>query len=56
MSCGRPLSGLWEKYKQESKNKNPKEVLDKLGIQSPCCRSLFLTNQDLIDEVADFRI
>ncbi len=41
-SCGKPLSQYWEKYKEETKERSPKEVLDELGIKRYCCRAVFL--------------
>lgn len=56
ISCGTPVSGKWEKFKEEvKKGKDPKKVLDELGITKYCCRALFLTHVDLIDEIAKYR-
>ncbi len=56
ISCGTPLAGKWEKFKEETKKgKDPDKVLDELGIEKYCCRSLFLTHVDLIDEIAKFK-
>ncbi len=56
-TCGKPLAGLWEKYKKDvKKGKDPKKVLDGLGLKRYCCRSLFLTHVDVIKEVAKFRV
>ena len=45
-SCGKPLSQYWETYKKEIKEKSPKEILDKLGLQRYCCRAIFLGTVD----------
>jgi len=56
ISCGRPISYKWEKYKEEvSRGKSPKKVLDELGVTSYCCRSMFITHVDLIDNIAVFK-
>jgi len=56
MTCGKPVGHLWEKYKKEvEKGNDPKKVLDSLGLERYCCRSLFLTHVDLIDKVANFK-
>lgn len=56
MTCGKPVGHLWEKYNEEiKKGKKPKKVLDELGIERYCCRSLFLTHKDLIREIAVFK-
>lgn len=57
MTCGRPIGGLWEKYKERvAKGENPKKVLDDLGIEKYCCRSIFLTHKDILNKTAKFRI
>jgi len=56
MTCGKPVGHLWEKYKKEVESgKNPKDVLDSLGIERYCCRSLFLTHVDMIDKIGKFK-
>ncbi len=56
MTCGKPVGHLWEKYQHEiGKGRNPKKVLDSLGLERYCCRSLFLTHADLIKKTAVFK-
>ena len=56
ISCGKPVAQLWEQYKERTKNgEDPKKVLDELGFKRYCCRSIFITHVDLLDEVAKFR-
>lgn len=56
MTCGKPVGHLWEKYKKEvEKGKDPKEVLDSLGLERYCCRALFLGHIDMIDKVGQFK-
>ncbi|MFH0832890.1 MAG: DNA-directed RNA polymerase subunit N [Candidatus Aenigmatarchaeota archaeon] len=56
ISCGKPVGGLWEKFKDRIANgEEPAKVLDELGISKYCCRSLFLTHVDLLGKVAKFR-
>jgi DNA-directed RNA polymerase subunit N len=56
MTCGKPVGHLWEAYLAElKKKKQPKAVLDGLGLERYCCRSLFLTHKDLIPEVGQFK-
>ena len=54
MSCGKPVGHLWEAYQKESKKRNPAKVLDELGLERYCCRSLFLTHIDLIPRIARY--
>jgi DNA-directed RNA polymerase subunit N len=56
MTCGKPIGHLWESYQaQVKKGANPKDVLDKLGLERYCCRSLFLTHKDMTERVGQFR-
>ena len=55
-SCGKPVGHLWEEYKERvAKEENPKKVLDSLGLERYCCRSVFLGHLDLIDIAAEFK-
>ena len=55
-SCGKPLGHLWAEYKERvAKGENVKEVLDSLGLERYCCRSMFLGHVDLIDTAAKFK-
>lgn len=56
MSCGKPIAHLWEEYKERiAKGEKPKEVLDALGLERYCCRTIFLTHEDFIDLVSKFK-
>jgi len=56
-SCGKPVGGLWEKYKERvDAGENPGKVLDSLGLERYCCRALFLTHRDILQKVARFRV
>jgi len=56
-SCGKVVGHLWEEYKKRVENgEKPEKVLDSLGLERYCCRTLFLTHIDLIREIAKFRI
>jgi DNA-directed RNA polymerase subunit N len=55
-SCGKPLSQVWEKYKERvEKGEERKVVMDDLGVERPCCRAMLLGHVDLIDTVAQFK-
>ncbi len=57
LSCGRPVGGLWEKYKERVENgEDPAKALDELGIKSYCCRTMFLTHRDILKKVSRFRV
>ena len=55
-SCGKPVAHLWEKYCEKVKaREEKKKVLDELGLERYCCRSLFLCHVDLIGIAARFK-
>ncbi len=54
-SRGAPIGHLWDKYREGvSSGRKPGEVLDELGIRRYCCRRLFLTLVEYIDELLGF--
>lgn len=56
ISCGKPVGHLWDEYqKRTKKGENPQKVLDSLGVERYCCRSLFLTHRDLVEKVGKFK-
>ena len=55
-SCGKPIGQLWEEYKQKvEEGSKPKDVLDELGLERYCCRSMFLGQTDLTELIAKFK-
>jgi len=55
-SCGKPIAHLWNSYKERViKGENRKKILDELGLERYCCRSMFLGHVDLIDTIAEFK-
>ncbi len=55
-SCGKPVAHLWEPFsKAVSKGEPAKKVLDELGLERYCCRSMFLGQVDLIDVVSKYK-
>ena len=55
-SCGKPISHLWEDFKKRTaEGENNKKVLDELGLERYCCKSMFIGQEDLIDLVAKFK-
>ncbi len=56
MTCGKPIGQFWDDYqKAVKKGKKAQTVLDSLGVERYCCRSLFLTHVDLVPRVARFK-
>jgi DNA-directed RNA polymerase subunit N len=55
-SCGKPIAHLWEKYKERvAKGEDPKKVMDELGLERYCCRSVFLGHVDLLELTSKFK-
>jgi len=55
-TCGKPIGHLYKAYMERIISENPSDVLDDLGIERYCCRRMFLTHVNLIDEVLDFSV
>ena len=54
-SCGKPIGQLWENFKKRTKNEDSKEVLDDLGLERYCCRSMFLGQSDTLELINKFK-
>jgi len=55
-SCGKPIGHLWEEYKRRiAEGEKSKKVLEDLGLERYCCRSMFLGQTDLIELVGKFK-
>ncbi len=55
-TCGKPIGHLWFKYLDLLKSgKSPEEALNELGLERACCRQIFLTHVDLIEQIAKFK-
>jgi DNA-directed RNA polymerase subunit N len=56
LSCGKPIAHLWKKYKDRvAKGESPEKVLDDLGVERYCCRSVFLGHVDLLELTSKFK-
>ena len=56
-SCGKVVGHLYEDLKKRvKKGENPKKVLDSLGVERYCCRSVLLGQMDLIKKVSQFKV
>ncbi len=51
-SCGAVVADRWEEYDRRvnKEHEDPGRVLDELGVKRYCCRRMFISNVDLIDE------
>ncbi|QGA80919.1 DNA-directed RNA polymerase subunit N [Candidatus Nanohalobium constans] len=58
MSCGKVISDKWEEFEERAQegDEDKGEVLDDLGVEKYCCRTIFLTHVDTIDEVAEHKL
>ena len=55
-SCGKPIGHLWEEFKKRtSQGETAKKVLEDLGVERYCCRSIFLGQADTIELVSKFK-
>ena len=55
-TCGKPIAQDWEEYDERtSKGEGPKKVLDSLGHERYCCRRMFLSHAEIIDEIMQFK-
>jgi len=56
-SCGKVIGNKWEEFKERTEDGEEKqEVLDDLGLEKYCCRTVFLTHVDTMEEVAEHKI
>jgi len=57
LSCGKVIGDKWEDFQERvSDGEDKKEVLDDLGVEKYCCRTIFLTHVDSIEEVGEHKI
>jgi DNA-directed RNA polymerase subunit N len=57
LSCGKVISDKWKEFNERvEEGEDKKEVLDDLGLEKYCCRTIFLTHVDTIEEVAEHEI
>lgn len=52
-TCGKVIGHLYDPYTRRVKEmgESPKDVMDSLGLNNYCCRRIFLTHVDLIDDI-----
>ncbi|MGQ9595850.1 MAG: DNA-directed RNA polymerase subunit N [Thermoproteota archaeon] len=54
-TCGKVIGHLWEEYaKRVAAGENSKNVLDSLNITRICCRRMFISYVDYIDEMTSY--
>ncbi|MFA7707811.1 MAG: DNA-directed RNA polymerase subunit N [Candidatus Pacearchaeota archaeon] len=56
ISCGKPVGHLWEEFKKRTESgEDSKKVLDELGLERMCCRSIFLGQVDNLELINKFK-
>ncbi|MFO7793903.1 MAG: DNA-directed RNA polymerase subunit N [Candidatus Nanohaloarchaea archaeon] len=56
-SCGKVLSDKYEEFEERTDDdEDAGEVLDDLGVEKYCCRTVFLTHVESIDEVGKYQL
>lgn len=54
-TCGKVIGHLYEEYSRRvAAGEASKDVMDSLGLERYCCRRMFLSHVELIDEVIPF--
>ncbi len=55
-SCGAVVADRWEDYDRRvnKEHEQADKVLDDLGMKRYCCRRMFISNVELIDEFIQF--
>lgn len=57
MSCGKVIGDKWEEFQErEGEGEDKKEILDDLGVEKYCCRTIFLTHVDTMEEAAEHKL
>ncbi len=55
-TCGKPVAQDWDEFKEKTAKGEPAgKVLDELGFNRYCCRRMFLSQVDLIDEILPYQ-
>ena len=54
-TCGKVIGHLYEEYNRRvSEGEDPKEVLDDIGLERYCCRRMFLSHVETVDEIMPY--
>jgi DNA-directed RNA polymerase subunit N len=57
MTCGKVIGDKWEEFQERTEDGEDKgEVLDDLNVEKYCCRTIFLTHVDAIEEVGEHKL
>jgi len=51
-TCGKVVADHWEEFARRIKaGERPKQVLDEMGMTRYCCRRMFISQVDVIDDL-----
>ena len=54
-TCGKVIGDRWEEYARRAKQgENPAKILDDLGMKRYCCRRMFISHVEVIDELLKY--
>ncbi len=57
MSCGKVIGDKWEQFQElTEEGTSQKAAMDQLGIERYCCRTVFLTHVDALEDVLQYKI
>jgi DNA-directed RNA polymerase subunit N len=57
LSCGKVIGDRYDEFQERTEDgEDAGKVLDDLGLEKYCCRTVFLTHVDNIEEVGEHRI
>ena len=55
ITCGKLIADKFEDYRNKIKaGEDPTEILDSLGVERYCCRRMFLTTVETIQQIIPF--
>lgn len=54
-TCGKVIGHLWEDYQRRvASGEDQKQVLDSLNVTRICCRRMFISHVDYVDELLSY--
>jgi len=57
LSCGKVIGDKWDEFQERVEDGEDKgDVLDDLGVKKYCCRTIFLTHVESIEEVGKYEL
>jgi len=54
--CGKPVGHYWEEFKERTaKGEEAGKILEELGVERYCCRSILLGQVDTLELITKFK-